>query len=308
MTPWASDSLTSESFETPLAPATCVFNNHLYLFWRSNDSFYQIYFSYLDKPGKIPVWLAARHANRANFTSHTVAACAFKNRLYLFWAADDLRGSIYYSASSDGETWPDGQPVGQSCGSPHTPAACVFHEKLYLFWDSNDSSHSIEFTCLDPSAAIPSWSAPRQINDLAKTERPIATSVFNDKLYLFWAANDSTNWIYFSGSSDGENWPKVQARNAACASSVAPSACVFQNHLFLFWKANDANSTLYWTNVPAEGETWPDGQPVNQSGTSPEAPSACVFQNEIYLFWKANDDTNFIYGSHLGGEPGWAAN
>jgi len=124
----------------------------------------------------------------------------------------------------------------------------------------------------------------------------------------FWAANDSTNWIYFSGSSDGENWPKVQARNAACASSVAPSACVFQNHLFLFWKANDANSTLYWTNVPAEGETWPDGQPVNQSGTSPEAPSACVFQNEIYLFWKANDDTNFIYGSHLGGEPGWAAN
>jgi hypothetical protein len=132
------------------------------------------------------------------------------------------------------------------------------------------------------------------VNNLDSTPAPLAACEFNQSLFLFWKANDSSNMIYVSGANDGRFWPGGQMLTGIDSTPEAPACCAFNGRLYVFWKANDSSNALYFS-VSNDGKSWAAGQTINQIDSTPRAPAACVFNNQLYLFFKANDPSNSIY-------------
>ena len=82
------------------------------------------------------------------------------------------------------------------------------------------------------------FSVGQTINNVDATPEAPAAWVYQNKLYLFWKANDPGNHIYFTASADGQTCPPGQVVNGVDTTCNTPGPCVFQNKLFLFWKAS----------------------------------------------------------------------
>lgn len=56
-------------------------------------------------------------------------------RLVMQYENDDwgARNTIFFSVSSDGQTWPSGQVINNADSTSAAPVACVFNNRLYLF-------------------------------------------------------------------------------------------------------------------------------------------------------------------------------
>jgi hypothetical protein len=76
--------------------------------------------------------------------------------------------------------------------------------------------------------------------------------VFNNQLFAFWKANDTSNRIFVSGSSTGapNSSPAGKVINGSDSTSAAPAACVFNNQLFVFWKSDDPSNRIFVSAGP----------------------------------------------------------
>jgi|HubBroStandDraft_1064217.scaffolds.fasta_scaffold17931_1 hypothetical protein len=279
----------NDSDSTPCALAPCAFNNHLYLFWKANDSSNSIYFS---ASPDAQLWPAGKKINNHDSTPQALAACVFNNSLYLFWKANDSSNSIYYSASGNGQSWPGGKKINNHDSTPQALAACVFNNSLYLFWKANDGSNSIYYSA---SADGQSWPRGQKINGLDSTPAAPAACVFGNQIYVFWKSNDSSNSIYYSRSTNGHSWPNGTKINQTDSTPQALGACVFENQIYLFWEANDPSNSIYFT-ASADGQSWPTGK--NNPDDTNQSPSASIFARQLCVFWKSNDPSNSIFVTH----------
>jgi hypothetical protein len=134
----------------------------------------------------------------------------------------------------------------------------------------------------------------QKVNEIDSTPAPLAACEFDQRLYLFWKANDPSNRIYVSAASDGRHWPAGALLTGVDSTPEAPACCAFNGRIYAFWKANDASNSIYFS-VSGDGASWSNGQKVNGVDSTPRALSACVFNNLLYLFFKANDASNSIY-------------
>jgi hypothetical protein len=204
---------------------------------------------------------------------------------------------------------PNGKTINSVDATPTSPVACVFQNSLFLFWKANDPSNRIYFSASAAnSQGYPqqSWPNGKTINNADATPAAPAACVFQNQLFLFWKANDPSNRIYFSASSDGKNWPNGATINTTDSSPNALAACVFQNQLFLFWKANDPSNRIYFS-ASADGKSWPSGATINSTDSSLVAPAACVFPtppdystSQLCLLWSGPSNRIFFSSSANG--------
>ena len=239
--------------------------------------------------------------NAVDSTPEPVAACEFKQKLILFWKANDASNSIYFSPSSNGRDWPNGQKINAADSTPKALTACAYFDKLYLFWKANDSSNAIYVTL---AADGKTWQPSRRINRDDSTSSPPAACVFNNQLYLFWRANDSSQAIYFSVSDDGLTWPRGRMINRIDSTPQAPAACVFGHNppqLYLFWCSATTDGAIYVSASPDgqwnTGIAWRNGRKINEVDSTSFSPAVCVFRDELYVFWRANDPSDTLYVS-----------
>jgi hypothetical protein len=173
---------------TALAPAACVFNNQLYVFWVASDNSIQFSnspFNY-DWPGGKPI-------NAVDATNQPVSACVYGNAIFLFWT--DAQNRIMFSSSLDGLNWPAGKPISNLPDkTPAAPSACVFRERLYVFWRANDPSNGIYFS---QSFGGGGWPNGNRINNVDSTPMAPTACASGAYVYLFWKASGS-NQIFFT--------------------------------------------------------------------------------------------------------------
>ncbi len=92
---WPSGTTINTVDSTPQAPAACVLQNQLYLFWKANDPSNDIYYS-ASADGQ--TWPSGRTINNVDSTPQALATCVFQNQLYLLWKANDPSNKIFFSA------------------------------------------------------------------------------------------------------------------------------------------------------------------------------------------------------------------
>jgi hypothetical protein len=207
-----------------------------------------------------------------------------------------------------------GDTVNSSPGPDRTRepiAACLYqypHEtdpRIVLFWTANDDSNAIYFARSNfpnpPSSSyvLRYWNPGQKINNIDSTPDAPAACVFQNKIFLFWKANDPSNAIYVTFAADGKTWQPSRRINLDDSTSSPPTACEFNNQLYLFWRANDSSQAIYFS-VSDDGLTWPTGRKINRIDSTPQAPAACVFGHnppQLYLFWCSATSERAIYVS-----------
>jgi hypothetical protein len=243
--------------------------------------------------------------NGVDHTPRSVACCSFEQQLFLFWKADDSSNGIFVGRSFNGETWLPGQLLGTGDSTPGAPACCPFGNNIFLFWQANDPSNAIFFST-SSSGQPGTWSRGQKINGSDATPESPAACVFNNRLFVFWKANDPSNAIHFSSSPSGAagSWPLGETLNSGTINLVdhtpkGVAACVFAGLMYVFWKADDRSNAIYFS-VSQSGQlnSWSPAKRINSiPDATTEPPAAVVLCNKIYLFWKANDPSNAIYYS-----------
>ncbi|HIA54875.1 MAG TPA: exo-alpha-sialidase [Candidatus Melainabacteria bacterium] len=259
-----------------------------FVFWQSNDSDKQIYFSTSENGSS---WTKGLRINDHDSSELAPTACEFKSKVYVFWRSNDTEKRHYWSASSDGIHWPDGRRINDHDYSPREPIPCKFNNKLYLFWNAGDSSDKIYFSASDDGE---NWPEGRKINDHDHTEETVAACSFRGQLFVFWKADDVSKQIYYSASSDGENWPEGMRINEYDKSYDKLSACVMNGFMYLFWRDSDKRIRYTCTQ---DGENWASSQTINDHDYTDVGPAVSKTADNILVFWRSDDDDEQIYFS-----------
>lgn len=236
-------------------------------------------------------------------TTAAPAACAFKDKLFVFWKANANNG-IVSSSSSNGQTWAPGQFIRSDITTSTAPAACVFNKQLYVFW-TDVETQLINFSL---SADGSSWSDQQAINSINADSSGAAPAacVFGQSLYLFWQSAEwgILNQIFFSASTDGKTWPPGKTINADPAKTAfAPAACVFDGGLYVFWKAFSSSSTAIIFARSEDGKTWPSGTGIANDQNTSDSPAACAIDGRLFVFWRGLD--NHILSAQSKAGNGW---
>jgi hypothetical protein len=193
-------------------------------------------------------WPNGTTINGVDTTPESLAMCAFQNQVYLFWKANDGSNQIYFSASPLWLPFRNGTTINGVDSTPAALCACVFQNQLYLFWKANDPSNQIYFSA---SADGLRWPNGTTINGVDSTPAALTCAPYlglevpGNALYLFWQANDPSNRIYYSISTDGQIWPNGVTINNVDTTPQAPATSGKDLNCYLFWVANDPSNRIY---------------------------------------------------------------
>jgi hypothetical protein len=75
------------------------------------------------------------------------------------------------------------------------------------------------------------WLKPAQPDNQIQLQGRPAMAVFNNKLYMAFRANDASNLLYVTSSSDGQSWP--QASSLGIQLQDNPALAVFSQLQYL---------------------------------------------------------------------------
>ena len=125
-------------------------------------------------------------------------------------------------------------------------------------------------------------------------------------MYLAFVANNDTNRLLVSRSSNGKDWqPSTQVGNESSKRAPAISFVSSGPQGFtLGFVANDATNQLLISRS-ADGQSWgPSTQVQNQS--SKAAPALAVFENKLWIAFVANDASNRLLISNSADGQSWS--
>jgi hypothetical protein len=169
----------------------------------------------------------------------TPAVAVFNNQLYVFWKSYDSSNAIFYSASSDGLTWSNGQRINNVDKTTAALSAATYANKLYLVWKSGTS----DIINYSPSSDGKNWPAGKPINSKATTLTAPAVAASNGSLYVLWKASDGSGSIDYSASTDGSTWPNSAPTNKGDSTSAAPGLATTQRYTSSFQCDGDGANT-----------------------------------------------------------------
>ena len=223
---WPGSAVINATDTTTQALASCIFQDQLYLFWKSSSS-NQIFFS-VTSPGAYD-FPAGQLINGVDWTPQAPAACVFNNQIFLFWVADNSSNKIFFSASDVVYDFPAGQPLNGTDATPDALAACVFKGQLFL---SGGPTPQIRFFSLRPQTALRGL----QANSLTARTRLLRLSRLASSTTSFsffgWPTNLVPIGFGLAPPASGTAWPAGQPINGTDSTPHTPAACVFNNQLF----------------------------------------------------------------------------
>ena len=118
-----------------------------------------------------------------------------------------------------------------------------------------------------------------------------AMAVFNNKLYVAYLANDGTNELYVTSSSDGVNFAAATGYSNLLMGS-APALAVFNSKLYVAFRSNDSRNILFVTSS-SDGVTFPTATGYASIAMG-GAPSLAVFNSQLFVAFRSNDSSNTL--------------
>ncbi|SPM41081.1 Mycobacterium numidiamassiliense ORFan [Mycobacterium numidiamassiliense] len=226
------------------------------------------------------------------------------NWFYLFYRGTDNK--LMWCQKEFGAQWSPGKALKESdpgLVTAFSPAAAAWPVRgpepslLYVFFvRPNDSKNQIWFTVFDGA----NWSQgePLVTQDGQTQSTPTSPAAIhvNDKLYVFFKADDPSNRIIYT-FFDGKNWaPSRYINDVEDHTSAAPAVVFFNGGLYIFFKG-DGNNQVAMCKPSPDGR-WLPCQVLNDASgpiiTSP-APAAMVLRGQLCVFYTPNSNNPMKY-------------
>lgn len=154
-----------------------------------------------------------------------------------------------------------------------------------------------------PVQGVPSapWPAGVAINAIDQSPKAPSLATFRHRLYMVWKAEDASNRIFISSTSDGTNWLPSVSINDTDATRETPALVASPMRLYIAFKASDGSNTIYVTSTPnpepvagMPATVWPPARRINSTDQTATAPALYYFNGNICLAW-SSVGTNQIY-------------
>ncbi|VVE58464.1 hypothetical protein PHO31112_05323 [Pandoraea horticolens] len=200
-------------------------------------------------------WTVASDPIKSNSQSGPPTLVTFNGKLYLVHIASSSQD--LYCMTYDGTSWSADTWMFTATGMPAetTVAVALFKKQLYVAW-RNESDNKIGINTWNGQGAWPN-SNLSFIPGIATLKSP-ALATFNKKLFVVHVANDSSNYIHYSRSTDGTTWKTPEgviqdkATKAYAATGQAPAAVTFDGKLWVAY-VNASNQLSFAT---FDGTAW----------------------------------------------------
>lgn len=234
----------STIFTTDASPALSVFNNQLYLMFRStvdSTTGSVVYSTSTDEKS----WTAQTQVPKARVAGWPALA-AFGNTLYVVNQGADNDGTLWCTTLTGG-TWSSNVQISKEKISG-SPALAVYQNMLYLVYVPSGSEQPKYMTSSDGKT----WTTATSIT-CSLSESP-ALAAFNGTLYLAYqgAASTGTRGQLWYSAFDGKTWgPSTwvpnTVENATPALAVYPGIPDTQGTLVCAQSRSDG--TVYWQGL-----------------------------------------------------------
>ena len=285
---------------TATKPALASFNGSLYAAFQGVNAGDDLYITSSQNGSNFPA--GARFTDI--YMGSAPAMTAFNNQLFVAFQADDPTDELFVTSSKNGTDFPraTGYP-GIAMGS--APAMTVFKNQLYLAFQADDPSHNLFITSSTDGVT---WPPAHDIANNGGTTSLIeigsapSIAVFNNKLYVAYRANDTSNNAFIASSSDGTNFTYETLPGQTMGGNSAPALAVSNNTLYYIYGGNDAGNEMV-VSSSTDGTTWQ--QPLAYLGiqlgpTGPAAASLSIGSSskpvsKLYIGFQANNPGNFLF-------------
>jgi hypothetical protein len=237
-----------------------------------------------------PPWPVTPRINGVDTAATTPGACIFNGQSYVFWKGQGNQ-SIYYSPSTTGRApWPNGRPINNADTTNDAPSAIALGGQLFVFFRGTNAG--LYWTASDDGV---SWPLATQIPGQTTSTTPVPC-VFNDTLYIFWIANDSSRRIIYSTwDASTRTW----TANKSVPNTYSPypvSPCVFNGQMYLYWTypVFVTSGFLYGASMASNG-TWSVPMLIDTGGLAAQfSPAACTYDGTIYVLFSAGANCQYV--------------
>ena len=215
--------------------------------------------------------------------------------LHVVWQ-DDTEGNfeIYYSASSDGETWSAPLNISNNEGYSGYPAVAIDGEDtLHVIWmDGTFSGNEVLYST---SSDGETWSDPLNISSMdGWSQNPDIAIDGDDVLHVVWedsAIGEGGYEILHSSSSDGEVWSGPFNVSNNEGGSAYPVIAI-DGGLQVVWDDFTPGNHEIFYSTSSDGETWSDAVNISNNGGESSYPAIA-----------AGSDIHVVWHDHTPGDP-----
>jgi hypothetical protein len=235
--------------------------------------------------------------------------------IWLAYVANNSSNDLLVSTAStefDGYsdiTWlASAQVNGQS--SQTAPALAVVDNTLVLAYVANNSSNDLLVTTSSDGGST--WTASARVSTQSSKTAPalavLAEGLVNTLVLAYVANNESNDLLVTKSSDKGSTWT-APARVSTQSSKTAPALAVLDNTLVLAYVANNESNDLLVTKSGDGGSTWSASPQVNgQSSQTAPALAAVTVDNRLVLAYVANNSSNdLLWTTSIDGGSTWTA-
>ncbi|MBB5916468.1 hypothetical protein BJY24_005380 [Nocardia transvalensis] len=277
---------------SPTAPGSAVFQHHLHMAWRADDSTDGIWLSATsDGHTWAPPWNVPYVGTSDQPALSAAVDGAGSETLYLAWKGAGRDQNIYWSTSSDGSKWEEQQILG-GAETARAPSLTVFRGVLHAFWRGREQMLTSDQNLYASARGDNGWSAPIGLPGMASLDGP-AVAVLGDTLYIAHrgtrAPLDDDKWIRLWSSANGVSWTS-RANPPDAYSDVAPALAAHDGQLHLAWKS--ASGPEIWYSSFDGDQSWLPPARVAAFETQC-SPALCAFRpargtQDLHLSWRGS--------------------
>lgn len=183
----------------------------------------------------------------------------------------------------------------------------VFNKKLYAAWQAKGDTNAI---CMSSSADGITWSPPYPVaypGNVQSTTAAPSMTVFDNSIYMVYKANDSSNNIYITYSSDAINWSDLN--HLSQATNSAPAVAAYGAKLYMAYRKNDESNQIVITSSN-NGKAWNEPTLIHYNDSTnyqatPLPAALCSAGNKLYMTYRSNDENNYICITSNDGSSHW---
>lgn len=232
------------------------------------------------------------------------ALTEFNGQLVLAYIANNSSADLLIAKSKDSVNWsPSSQIPGQS--SALAPAITVFKSELLVAYVARNSSHDLLLATTSNSGA--NWNNSQTVIEpngvLQSSPFTPAITVMGGELYIAYVANDGSNDLIVTKSSNLSSW--TTTRVTGQTSPGTPALTSFGTTLVMVYRADNGSLDLTATVSINGGATWSTGKAINGPQTSPMPPSLATFTNTVVLAYVSNDTSQRLIVSSSSDGINW---
>ncbi len=246
-------------------------------------------------------------------TSVGPCIAVFNDQLYMVWKGVQGDQSMWWTTYTDQNGWGPQQPVvgsdGVVPGTSVGPQLAVFNGRLYMAWKGVQGDQSIWWSSTSDGRE---WRPQQQVRGsngvVPGTSVGPSLAVYGEQLYMAWKGVQGDPTMWWSSTSDGQNWASQNQINLGFgfSTSVGPSLAVLNNELYMAWKGVEGDQGIWWSSTPGV-PNWGAQQQVCGVGTS-VGPCLAAYNDTLYMAWKGVDGDDGIYWTLFGLNPGGQVN